>query len=316
MLNSAEYTTLVSVTNNMPLIETPTLAYTAELEMARALFSDGDFDAVLSIVNPIVGREGVEPVTKFVACQLKSCCHSERDEWRESLNALRLVASIVDDMPAELRAKHFGQRALAHRHLNEVDDALVDYEQARVNALECGDELTVASIRNNIAGIYSHQDRADEAHKEVDEAIRIAERLGEKISLGRFLDRKAQIFNFQKRYADALTCSAKAVAFLSDHPALAEARWTHGLAMIGTGASYLEKPKSIEQFRDIHDAARLIHVELGVELLEVALKRANGHVLGAAKLLHVSHSAIIKLTQKHGLERVSRRRRNKSVIAK
>lgn len=300
----------------MLLHETPTIAWTAEIEMARALLSAGCYDDVLGIVDPIAIRDGLDALTKFAACQLKAVAHSERGEWVECRDALTLSAPIVDELPPELRGRFFGQRALAHRNLDEIDAALVDYEQARDCAIAVGDDQTLANIRNNLAKVYSDQERVGEALIEVDAAIKIATRLRDGINLGRFLDTKAQALVVGKRYVEALSYSTTAIDLLHDHPAGAEARWTHGLAMIGAGASYLEKPKSIEQFRDIHDAAKLIQVELGVELLEVALKRAEGHVLGAAKLLHVSHSLIIKLIKKHGLERVPQRRRNKSLIAK
>lgn len=315
MLKRTEYTTLVSVTI-MPLQETPTITWTAELEMARALFAVGDDDDVLRIVLPICERDDGHPIDRLGALQLKACVEWRRHEYTQSLETLKRAGTLVDDAPLDLRGKFFGQRALVYRSLNQIDGALVDYEAARECANDCGDATTEATIRNNVAVVYSDAGRTDEALLEIDAAIKTFTRLHDDVNLGYCYDTRAQVLIGVHRYVEALTCTKRAISLLANHPAGVGARSTHGLAMIGVGVSCLEAPKTIEQFRQRRAAARSIHVELDRELLKVALKRANGHVLGAAKLLHVSHSAIIGLIKKHGLERVPQRRRAKSLVTK
>ena len=301
----------------MPLQETSTTAtqWTTELEVARALYAVGDYGDVLKIVEPLLSRE-TDALSRFTACQLKACVHSERQEWVECVETLRVSGPLVDLMPADLRAKYHGQRALAHRNLNQTDAALLDYEAAREAAFEAGDEQILASVRNNLAAMYGHQKRLEEAILEADAAIRIALRLGDDINLGRYYDNKAQLMIAGKRYAEALTFSKKAMALLASHPAGREARFTYGLALIGVGTGYLDDPKSVEQFRARHDAAKSIDAELNADLIKSALARSNGHVFGAAQLLNVSHSAVIKWIGKHRLERAPKRRRSKSLITK
>lgn len=288
---------------------------TPELELARAFYAVGDYDDVLQTVEPLLNRE-LDPLSRFTACQLKACVHSERQQWLECLDVLRVSGPLIDEMPADLRAKYYGQRALAHRNLNNADAALVDYEGARDAAIESGDERIVASVRNNLATMYGHEKRINEAIREVDAAVKIATRSGDDLNLGRYYDNKAQLLVAAKRYAEALTYSRKAMALLVNHPAGHEARHTHGLALIGVGAGYLEEPKSVEQFRARHDAAKMIDVELNASLVKSALARSNGHVFGAAQLLNVSHSAVIKWIGRHGLDRAPKRRRSKSLISK
>lgn len=301
----------------MPQLQTPTIAgrFTTELEMARALFANGDHDDVLQIVDPLLLRDA-DDVSKFAAFQLKACVHSERQEWEQCLEVLRISGALLDEMPADLRAKYHGQRALAQRNLDQTDEALVEYEAARNAALEAGDDRIIATVRNNLATVYAIVGRVDEAVMEVDAAIRIVTRLGDDVYLGRCYDNKAQLLIAVRRYAEALTCSKRAVSLLAHHPANTEARTTHGLAMIGVGISYLDEPKTIEQYRARHDIEKELHVDLDVELIKTALKRANGQVLGAAKLLHVRHFAVAKLIDKHKLERSPKRRRAKSLRAK
>lgn len=295
---------------------TKTGCWTVELETARALYAAGDYDDVLRVVEPIIARDGVDAITRFGACQLKACVQSQRGEWRDSLETLKLTAPLVDHLPPELRAKFFGQRALAHRNLNQLADSLIDYEAARFYAQEVGDDQSEANVRNNLAKIYADEGRVDDALMEVDAAIKTAIRTRDDISLGRYYDTKAQILIGAKRYAEALTSSKKAVALLSSHPSGAEARTTHGIAMVGAGSRFLKKPETLREFRARRDAAKLVQVTVDAKMVMLALKCSGGHVLKAAALLDISHSALIKLIEKHNLDRVPKRRRGKSPLKK
>ena len=297
----------------------PTLAteWATEIETARALFSAGDYDDVLRVVGPIIDRPRVDGITRFAAFQLKACVESQRDQYERCLETLRQAGPFVDEVPPDLRGKYYGQRALAYRHLDQIDKALIDYEAARVCATEARDEQTLANVRNNLAKVYSDAGKFAEAIVEVDAAIRMATRLGDEVLLGRYYDLKAQILIDHEHYAEALTHSKKAVSLLASHPSLKEARSTHGLAMVCLGATYLGKRvDSIEEFRARHHAAKTIHVALDSTTIKRALRRSNGHLLKAARLLRVRHSVLGRLVEKHDLERVPKRRRSKTLIAK
>lgn len=291
--------------------------YAFDIEAARALFAAGDYGDVLKVVTPVLARPNVDAESRFAALLLKACVEFSLQQHEESLATLKVAGLLLDQMPPELKGKFYGQRAVAHRNLDEIDDALIDYEEARFWARKIKDEQTEASVRNNLAKIYSDLDRFDEAIIEVDAAIKIATRSQDEISLGRYYDNKAHILIDHQHFPEALTYSKKAIALLASHPSGEEARSTHGLAMVCLGATYLdEKPKSISSYRARHNAAKIIHKGLDAAMIEQALRRSKGHVLKAAKVLCISHPVLIRLIERHRLERVPKRRRAKALITK
>lgn len=297
-----------------------TLKSTNDLETARALFAVGDYDDVLALVTPIIDDSGTNPADKCSALRLQACVETERKQYGESLETLAKAGHLIDEVSPDMRAKFFGQRGLAKRNLGNIDAALVDYAAARHWACEAGDKHTEAGVRNNLAKIYSDVGRFEEAIIEVDIAIQIALRLQDDISLGRYYDLKAQILSGKKFYAESLGCSKKALALLvglpGSHPALIEARVTHGRILIALGGTYLEQPDPIGTYCAMRDAAKLLPTALDKATLRLALSRSGGHVLGAAKLLHIRHSALSRAIEKQGLDRQPKRRRRKSLITK
>lgn len=287
----------------------------SELDTARALYDIGDYSDALRAVSLVIERSD-DPSGKLAALLLKACIEWRQGDLVASLKTLNEGGPLVDLAPADLRGKYFGQRALAHRGLGETDAALVDYEQARDCAHEVGNLRTEASIRNNIAVIYNESGRRDEALRELECAARVFSQLHDDLNLGNCYDTRAQILISMANYNEALRYSEKAVRLLADDPSLDGALAHHGLAMIGVGLSHLRKPESIEAFNARHTLAQEIDTSLSSELIESALKRSNGHVLGAAKMLHVSHSVLIKLIAKYNLERVPKRRREKTLTKK
>lgn len=295
---------------------TITTHWTAELETARALYEVGDYEDALRVLAVMMAIPDLDSVNRLGGYLLKACIEWRQQDLARSLETLGMAGPLVDSAPPELRGKYFGQRALAHRGLYQTDAALVDYEQARDCAMETADARTEASIRNNIAVIYNELGRRDEALVEIDAALKTFIRLRDDVNAGYCHDTRAQVLLSAGRYEEARHHSEKALRLLVDDPARVGALRHYGLAMIGIGAGYLDKPESVEQFRARHHAAKLIDAELNRELIQIALSRSGGHVLGAAKLLDVSHSVLIKLIAKYNLERAPKRHRRKSTITK
>lgn len=233
-----------------------------DLEAARALFAVGDYNDVLSLIEPIISDEEASVSDRCDALRLRACVESERGQWVGCLGTLKDAAPLIDLMPADKRAKFYGQRALAHRNVGEVDAALVDYEEARYWAKKAGDQQTEASVRNNLAKIYSDVGRGEEAIVEVDAAIKIATERQDEINLGRYYDMKAQVLIIRSEYEAAIENGKRAVGLLghlSDtHTALIEARSTYSRALIGLAALYLEHPDPVAGYCARRDAAKLI----------------------------------------------------------
>lgn len=283
------------------------------VEMARACFDLGDYQEAIALARDVLPslREKDE---KFSALQLIACSQARQGMYRQSLETLAEIASLVDDLPPASRAKFFGQRAFAHSKLGSNDAALMDLEDARYWSEECGDQESLARVRNNLAKQYKQAGRFDEALAEVNVAIEFAEDFGDEILLGELCDMKAQVLVGAGSYSAATEFSERALTLLADHPSLTEAKETYGRALIGLGVTYLEREDPIATFAAKRKASELVRCTLDENIVHLALERSNGHVSQAAKSLNVTHKAIIKFANQHGSKRLPAVPRLKSIV--
>src|ERR1043165_8504847 len=147
---------------------TAEVSLSPEVETARALFAVGDYDDVLRVVLPLIQDSNPHPTNTFAAGLLKACVESQRDQDAECLDTLEGATKWLDQMPPMLRGRFHGQRALAHRNLDQVDNAVIEYEAARFWATKADDEQTLASVRNNLAKVYSDVGRFQDAIMDVE----------------------------------------------------------------------------------------------------------------------------------------------------
>jgi tetratricopeptide (TPR) repeat protein len=285
------------------------------LDLPFAFYDSGDFSACLVELEPYVG-EGIPADIRIPALLRQASCYSELERYADSLNSLLSLAPVIDDGTDHQRAHFYGQRAYLYRRLENVSAAMLDYEAARFWAQESGSKLAEASVRNNLAKIYSELDRSDEAIAESDAAISIASQLSDEMHLGRFYDQRAQILIDQKSYAEAIRFSEKALRLLNGHPSEAEARTTHGRALIGLGTVYLQSEDPFASLRARRDAAKLIQVTPDTELIRLALAKSDGHVSRAAQMLGMRHYALTNIVKSRKIERRPIRKRRKTLITK
>lgn len=281
---------------------------------ARSLYFDGRHNE--AFIEAEVLCLSPEPLEKLSGLLLKACIQSERNEFSACLVTLKIAGPLIDDAPAKSQAAFYGQRAFVRVKIGKRSDALVDYEAARVRALEAEDELSELSVRNNLARIYGQTDRFDEAISESDKAIQIARKLNERIYLGRCYDQRALILNDNKLYVEAVRWSEKAIAILGSHPAAAEARMTHGRALIGVGESYLDHPDPVENFRVRREIVNSIIVSLNREVIEEALERCEGNIKRASQLLNVQHQSLQGSINRFDLRPHQKRQVKRSIIVK
>lgn len=283
-------------------------------EHARALYFDGRHEEAL--IEAGVLCLSPEPLERLSGLLLRACIQSERNEFSESLDTLKIAGPLIDNAPAKSKAAFYGQRAFNRVKVGRKNPALLDYEAARVYALEGNDELSVIAIRNNLAKVYSDVGRYDDAINESDAAIHLARKLNERIYLGRCYDQRAQILNDHKLYGEAVTWSEKALALLGSHPASAEARLTHGRALIGVGESYLHHDDPVHNFRVRRECVNSIDLPLSRGVIELALDRCEGNIKQAAHLLHVKHQSLQGSINRLELRPHQRRQVRRSIILK
>lgn len=275
-------------------------------EMARACFDLGDDDEVIITIRAALPSL-TDPQERFKAYLLMACSEWRKGWVKQSLQTLSKAAPLFDKMPPKLKGRYHGQRAVVHSRLKKRDAALMDLEAAKFWAEQAGDEEEIAIARNNLSKQYSDAGRFEEAITEVDAAIGFARACSDNRLLGQFYDMKAQILVKQERFEEALEFSEKAMFLLESHPTVTEARETHGRALIGLGASYLVQDDPVATVKARRSAAELIPTHVDKEVIQLALERSNGNVLGAAEDLGVYHSHLLKVSRKYNLPHETRR---------
>lgn len=287
----------------------------SRMDQARALYDIGDYREC-ALLAGVVRSESSDLETTLSAGILEAVALGEQGEYRNALDVLTEVGGLIDKAPARLKAKYFGQRAYMKGKIGEADSLLIDYEAARTHAIEAGDAVTIATVRNNLAKQYSNAGRLNEAVAESDAAISVARVLCDDVYLGRALDMRAQILVDNGLYEDALEYSEQAIRLLENHPSLKEAQTTHGHALIGLGSALLGEPDSIECFYIRRKLIKAVPNKLLSEVARDALEQANGRVSKAAEILKISHPSMIDAIDRFQLDRASKRRRNKTLITK
>lgn len=286
--------------------------------IARALYDDGKYREAIAEARRV--RE-VESDARDVLQSLfiEASAWWELGESVECLACLDLAGPLIDGAESSLRGNFYGQRALHYRKFGEYDLAFVDYQSARDCFRDAGNREGEARVENNLAKVYSDLGRIDDAHKHSDNAIEIAEDLGETILAGRFYDMKAQNALDHKEYELALKASLKALSLLETHPTAGEALETHTSALRAAISEYLAANDPIETFSLRRVITNGLKTSLDAELIRVALKRCAGNVYQAADILNVKHPSLVEaidnLEEKgHKMPRQPKRRRCKSLI--
>lgn len=292
----------------MTLTTIEAVSATGGLEMASACFALGDYDEAISLARAEIPSSKTV-VDRFRALHLIACSEERKGWLKQSRRTLLEISEFVDDLPLRAKARFYGQRALVHSKLRESDAALLDLEAARFWAEESGHQDSIARARNNLAKQYSDTGRFDEAIAEVDAAIGFAESSSDEILLGQFYDMKAQILIKRLRFADALIFTSKAMRLLDSHPSLSEARETHGRALVGLGADYLEQDNPVDSFRLREKAATdFLSIPINKELAELALNQSKGNIIQAAKQLGIPHCSLLKVIKRFKIAHTPRRR--------
>jgi tetratricopeptide (TPR) repeat protein len=271
------------------------------------MFNSGDDTGVISAVRLILpDLSGDEK--RFKALLLMACSEWRKGWAKQSLQTLGKAAELFDEVSPRLKGRFHGQRAIVHSRLKNPDAALVDLEAAKFWAEEAADDEEIAIARNNLSKQYSDAGRFDEAIVEVEAAIDFARCSGNPILLGQFCDMKAQILVKAERFEEAMEFSERAMTLLESHPAHAEARETHGRALIGLGTTYLTQDDPVSTFRARRQAAGLVSDTLTDDLIRLALKQSNGNILNAASRLGVYHFALQKAMRSYGIPHKARAR--------
>lgn len=296
---------------------------TEDRALEHALFYAGDYSAALVEADALIASARTD-TDRAEGLLSKSRIYFDLFRYADSQSQLKAMGEMLDGLSVRLKARYYGQRAAINAKTAKTDKkgrtnydaALIDYEAGKYWAIEAGDKLCEACIRNNLSRIYSRTGRFKDALNEVHAAIQIAEQLLEHGWLGRFLDQKARILLDHNHYSSALQISRAAIGILELHGnerTLSEAQVTHGKAWVCFGTSALEGVGRDVSFRVRREAVNDLNQPLDKELIQLALERSNGHISQAADILEISHPSMISAVRNSGLVRQPKRRRAKSL---
>lgn len=277
-------------------------AFHEGLALARALFDDGKYREAIEEADKILSSNVSESI-RVKALLTKGASFGELGQAAECVRVLAEASPLIDRVEPRARASFYGQRAISYRKINRLDEAFIDFEASLVCAEEAGDLEIQARTHNNLGNLYSQIGRYDEASREVDAAIRVAQQIGDTLLEGRFYETKANVYLNQTAYENALISSIRAINLLGSHPSAAEARETHARALRAVSDVYLAEPDPVETFRLRRVIVNGLTVKLDSEIVHMALKRSDGQVAKAAKLLNVKHPSLIEFVEKHRLKR-------------
>lgn len=283
-----------------------------DLEMARSVFAAGDYEEVLAFTDVAISR-AADQAERFALLLVRASAFGERREYDYAVTTLETAGEFIDQASPMSKARFYCQRAYLRVKSDRADEALIDYEAARYWAKKSGDRITEATARNNIAKQYSNARRLEEALHESDIAIKLGVEIGSDWRLGRYYDQRAQILVDHNRFVEALLCSEKAIALLSDNPSLSEARQTRERGMIGLFLQHFDHPDPVESFSSRRSVLQKIPHDLDKATVQAALERSNGHVSNAAVLLKITHGALLKAIKRHGLQHLQQRKHDRRV---
>lgn len=228
------------------------------------------------------------------------------------MRALKSLEQIdLSGLGPGLKGRIHNQRARVFSELQRFDQALLEYAGAASFFEEAGDFAGVAHAYNNQAAVERKLLKFADAHESVDRALALA--TADDPFIPAFMDHKAQIFLQQNQTVEAETWARKAVALTN--AAQQTASYIECTCTLAYAVALQERyPEASLLFSEIYTLARsldsnellfritAIRKQLAedfakrseLELMERALAITNGSYRGAAKLLNMTHPALIK----------------------
>lgn len=241
----------------------------------------GQPDEAALMINESV-LDASEPTTRLVVYLSLAVIDLERKCWRAALTWLRTITPIVDSQPIlSLRGRFYHHRALAYRQgavergTDYTDRALTDYEAALYYYEQSGNRGFEGRILNNIAYLYLTKGCYDEAHRNVDLAITLQQRLNDRAELAQATDTRAQILLAEGRWAHARRSADHAIALLrmSDQKIwlpdflATRARATARLGLVKRALRDFNEAIALAETLDNKDALVRVHLALIDELI-------------------------------------------------
>jgi tetratricopeptide (TPR) repeat protein len=191
---------------------------------------------------------------------------------------------------------------LAERREDYIDRSLMQYVAASVELEQAGHEGVLSHVENNLAFLFVHLGRFEEAHQHLDQAFAIATRLNDKGVRAQYEDTRARAFLGQGRLEQAAKAASSAVKGFregDEQSNLAAALTTHAtvLARAGRyreGLTMLNEAVGVAALGGDPETGGIASLTIIEELASIlSLAELQYHYKSAeAALTHSQHAAI------------------------
>lgn len=288
---------ILSAASRLFLVQTKTeRSLLADVWIGLCYWRQGQSAEATLILNRVIA-EATDPQTRYLALLNKSVPQTDAKAWREALDTLATLEPLVaGQADLSLRGLFFHQRGMAYRQAYEeinsdvIQNALRDYEQASECYELAGNVRFEAAILNNLAVLYCSLNDHNRAHVNVDRAISLYSRLGDRSNLAHARDTKAGILFSEGHYSRAKKYSDQAVLLASHEDELSLLPGfllTRGRILVKMGLPN-------KAFRDLREAVKIAestgNLAAAANIYLVTIEELSSH-LSAETLLETYRRA-------------------------
>ncbi|HEY0426898.1 MAG TPA: tetratricopeptide repeat protein [Pyrinomonadaceae bacterium] len=184
--------------------------------MALAYWRTGELKEAESFVEAALSNNlAASSNARIYAYLTRSLILLTRGKYKEIIESCaRFESDFRKYGDAFLNGSFCTNLGIAYQELYQTHEALKYFELARYFHQKAKHQIYLATVENNLAQLYKLENRFSKAHQMIDNATKIFRQIKDKTREGFALDTKAQIYYAERKYADALTTSEKALELL------------------------------------------------------------------------------------------------------
>jgi|GEM_PF-5991283 len=317
--------------------------HAAQLYLGTAYSDAGEYNEALAIADIALNTESDSEVV-IGASVLKATAFKRQGFLQKAWETLESVKSLAEAVSPVFRGNYFIERGNVQRRLQNLDQAIADYDEAEECFLSAGSVLYVGVTLNNVSNVYIEQGRFSLAHNAATRAVHLFQKLGDRAFEARALDQSAKIFLAQNSPFEAEPLARRAVALLQvgDNQAwLAEALITHGRSLMSMGTDralaqlelaskicetigdHVQGEEASEELlnlfkntRTLNQKFRDVLTRIEHSVIKHALKLHGNRIPPAAQSLGITRQLLLKKLSTMSDCAPTKRRRAKSLFGK
>jgi len=184
--------------------------------LALAYWRTGELNEAESFIEEALSHNlTISNNTRIYSHLTKSLIFLSSGRYEEIVkNCAKLETNFQKYGDAFLNGSFCTNLGLALKNLGNITESLKRLELARHYHQKSRHQIYLGTVENNLAQLYKLESRFSKAHEAIDNATKIFKQIKDKTREGFSLDTKAQIYFAERKYADALKTSEKAISIL------------------------------------------------------------------------------------------------------